>query len=89
MNECYYSAVESKKLQENLTTEKMKPTTVSRRLRTGDRLSEIKQRLKSSVLSRRLKAIVRFEHSIQQSTACSIRAVTLVRLHCFDLLSVP
>ena len=35
--------MESKKLQEQLTTEKMKPLTVRRRLRTGVRLSEIKQ----------------------------------------------
>jgi len=34
INEHYYSAVESKKLQEHLTT-KNKPTTVSRRIRTG------------------------------------------------------
>ena len=33
-NEYYYSAVESRKLQEHLTTEKIKPTTVSRRIRT-------------------------------------------------------
>ena len=33
-NEYYYSAVESRKLQEHLTTEKIKPTPVSRRIRT-------------------------------------------------------
>jgi len=42
MNEYYYSAMESKKLQEHLTTE-IKSTTVSRGLRTGVRLSEIKR----------------------------------------------
>ena len=35
VNEYHYSAVGSKKLQDHLTTEKIKPTTVSRRLRTG------------------------------------------------------
>ena len=44
LNEQYYSAVESKKIQEHLTTEKNKTSwTVLRRLRTGDRLSEIKR----------------------------------------------
>ena len=33
--------IESKKLQEHLTTEKLKPTTVSCRLRAGVRLSEM------------------------------------------------
>jgi len=35
INEYYCSAVESNNPQEHLTTEKRKPTTVSRRLRTG------------------------------------------------------
>jgi len=43
INEYYYSAVESKKLQQHSTTEKMKPTTVSRGIRTEVRLSEIKR----------------------------------------------
>jgi len=45
-----------KKLQEHLT-EKIKPMTVSRRIRTGVRLSEIKRAAESSVFNRRLKAI--------------------------------
>ena len=58
IKEYYYSAVKSKKLQEHLTTEKIKPTIVSRRSITGVRLSEIsKERLKISVFSRRLKTI--------------------------------
>ena len=43
ISEYYYSSVKSKKLQERLTTEKIKPTTESRRIRTGVRLSEIKR----------------------------------------------
>ena len=38
-----YSAIESEKLQEHLTTEKIKPTTVSHRLRTEVRLTEIER----------------------------------------------
>ena len=42
--------MESEKLQENLTTEKIKPTTVSRRSRTGVRLLEIKWAAKEQCL---------------------------------------
>ena len=48
-NEYYYSAVESKRFQENLTTEKIKRTTVSRRIRTGVRLSEINRAAEGDV----------------------------------------
>jgi len=43
INEYYYSAIESKKLQEHWTTEKIKPTTMSRVIITGVRLSASKR----------------------------------------------
>ena len=42
INEYYYSAMESKKLQKHLT-EQIKPTTVSCRIRTGAKLPKIKR----------------------------------------------
>jgi len=55
INEYYYSAMESKKYQQHLTTEKIKPTTVSCGSRTDCQRSN--KWLKSSVVSRRLKAM--------------------------------
>jgi len=62
-NEYYNSAMDSKKLQEHLTTEKKtKPTTVSHRLRTGIRLSEIKRVAKEQCLQPLLEGDQRWQH---------------------------
>jgi len=72
----FCSAVESnKKLQEHLATEKVKPVTVSLRIRTGVRLQRSNEWLKSSVLSRRLKAI---SDGDVMTVACS----TMVFVNC-------
>jgi len=61
-NEYYNSAVDSKKLQEHLTTEKKQKTTVSHRLRTGVRLSEIKRVAKEQCLQPLLEGDQRWQH---------------------------
>jgi len=69
INENYYSVVVSKKLQEHLTTEKIKPTTVSRRLRTVVRLSEIKRAAEEQCLQPSLEGDQRWRRDdVRQQT---------------------
>jgi len=62
-NEYYNSAVDSKKTSTALNNrKKTKPTTVSHRLRTGIRLSEIKRVAKEQCLQPLLEGDQRWQH---------------------------